>query len=382
MQNRIDQWILFTVLGLMAFGLIMVYSSSAFYADKFRHDHLYYLKRQILWVFFGIVLMVSTYKIPYKIFEGKSWLLIFLSVGLLTYLLANGGGRWIHTRLINIQVSDIARLSIIIFLADSLSRKEQYLKNFGEGFMPHLFYILLLAGLIVAQPDFSSAAMLVLIGVLIMFISPIPFRYFALSFIVVAPVAILIVTLTSYQWDRIEAFLHPENDVLGKGYQIIQSLISLGAGGITGVGFAKGSQKLFFLPEAHTDFIFSIIGEEWGLIGTFFVVSLFFILFWRGIYLAHRARDQFSRYLAFGLTMNLVVYALINMMVAAHLVPPTGLPLPFISYGGSSMLISSISAGLLLNISARTCSEVQENSYQFAHRAQRNLENRKLSFVR
>jgi len=382
MQNRIDQWILFTVLGLMAFGLIMVYSSSAFYADKFRHDHLYYLKRQILWVFFGIVLMVSTYKIPYKIFEGKSWLLIFLSVGLLTYLLANGGGRWIHTRLINIQVSDIARLSIIIFLADSLSRKEQYLKNFGEGFMPHLLYILLLAGLIVAQPDFSSAAMLVLIGVLIMFISPIPFRYFALSFIVVAPVAILIVTLTSYQWDRIEAFLHPENDVLGKGYQIIQSLISLGAGGITGVGFAKGSQKLFFLPEAHTDFIFSIIGEEWGLIGTFFVVSLFFILFWRGIYLAHRARDQFSRYLAFGLTMNLVVYALINMMVAAHLVPPTGLPLPFISYGGSSMLISSISAGLLLNISARTCSEVQENSYQFAHRAQRNLENRKLSFVR
>ena len=381
-ENQIDRWIFYTVLGLMAFGIIMVYSASAFYADKFRSDHLYYLKRQLLWVFLGIILILVAYKFPYEKLQKKTWFFIFISLLLLMYLNVRRGGRWIPLGFLNIQVSDIARLSLIIFLADSLSRKEQYLDSFKEGFIPHLFYILLFAFLIVIQPDFSSAFMLVLIGLSILFISPVPVRYFIYSFLLIMPAAALVIKISAYKFERIIAFLHPEQDVLGKGYQILQSLISLGAGGITGVGFAQSNQKLFFLPEAHTDFIYSIIGEEWGLLGTIFVLGLFLILMMRGLALTRKAPDKFTRYLAFGLTANLVFYALINMMVATHLAPPTGLPLPFISYGGSSMLISSLCVGLLLNISNNVNSTVRTSNFRFANRAIENFKNRKLRYVR
>lgn len=381
-NNHLDRWIFYVVLGLIAFGIIMVYSASAVYADKFRHDHLFYLKRQMLWVFIGIVLMMIFYKLPYEKFQRWGVLFVFLSVGLLIFLKITHSGRWIQLGFFHIQVSDIARLSLIFFFADSLARKEQYLKSFWDGFFPHMIYLTLLAGLIVIQPDFSSAAMLVLIGATVMFLSPIPKRYFFYMLTPFMLVAYFVISVSAYKTDRVLAFLHPEKDMLGRGYQIIQSLISLGTGGVTGVGFAQSSQKLFFLPEAHTDFIFSIIGEEWGLIGTIFVLSLFFILLWRGVQLARRAPDKFSSYLAVGLTANLVFYALINMLVAVKFAPPTGLPLPFISYGGSFMLSSCVAVGLLLNISSKVNSEVRQSNYHFANRASRNLENRKLRYVR
>jgi len=383
MQNRqLDFWIFYAVLLLIAFGIIMVYSSSAFYADKFRLDHLYYLKRQLLWVFAGLILMLLAYKFPYERLQKKGWIFIVISIGLLLYLFISGSSRWINIGFFHIQVVDVARLSLIIFFADSLARKEPYLKSFMQGFFPHLFYVLALAGLIVIQPDFSSAFMLSVIGLAMMFVAPIPVRYFVFSGFLLIPVAALLIQISSYKIARIVAFLHPETDQLGKGYQIIQSLISLGSGGITGVGFAQSTQKLFFLPEAHTDFIFSIIGEEWGFFGTLFIILLFFILTIRGIVIIKNVPDKFSKYLTFGLLVNLVFYALINMMVSAHLAPPTGLPLPFISYGGSSMIISCISAGLLLNISARAFSKSQISNYQFANRAVHNLKNRKLRYIR
>lgn len=381
-DQKIDRWIFYTVLGLMAFGIIMVYSSSAFYALRMRGDNLYYLKRQLMWVFLSIMLMIIAYKFPYQILKGRSIILIFLSVGLLVYTYIKGGGRWIHIGPINIQGADVARLSLILFLADSLDRKEKYLKNFWEGFLPHLFYLILLAGLIVKQPDFSSAGMLVLIGLTIMFVSPVLIRYFIYTIVPLVVSATTIIYISQYKLDRIDAFLHPEKDYLGTGYQIIQSLISLGAGGITGLGFAQSNQKMFFLPEAHTDFIYSIIGEEWGLFGTVFILILFFILFWRGISVSNRAPDKFSFYLAFGLTINLVLYGLVNMMVATHLLPPTGLPLPFVSYGGSSMLISGVSAGLLLNISAKSYSVRNVSNARFARRAQENWRRRKQGFLK
>lgn len=381
-KTRLDRWIVYTVLGLIAFGIIMVYSASAFYADKFHHDHAFYLKRQMLWVMLGIVIGIIAFKFPYEKLQKWTWGFMLVSFVLLVYLLVSGLKRWIPVGFIHIQVSDVARLSLILFFADSLSRNEHYLKSFKYGFFPHLFYVVLLAGLIVAQPDFSSAFMLVLVGVTMLFISPIPIRYFLGSGLILIPGAALLIYFSDYKLDRIMAFLHPEKDVLGNGYQIIQSLISLGSGGITGVGFAHSSQKLFFLPEAHTDFIFSIIGEEWGLAGTLFILTLFFILMWRGIVLTRRAPDKFSSYLAFGLTVNLVSYALMNMLVAVHLVPPTGLPLPFISYGGSSLLSSSACVGLLLNISGRIHSEVHRSNHQFANRARLNFENRRLRYLR
>jgi cell division protein FtsW len=381
-KTQLDRWIFYTTLGLIAFGIIMVYSASAFYADKFQNDHLFYLKKQLLWVFMGIVLILITYKFPYEHLQGWCWLFIVISVFLLGYLLVTQHTRWIPLGFFHIQVSDIARMSLIFFFADSLSRKEKYLKSFKEGFIPHVFYIFFIAGLITVQPDFSSAFMIVLIGMSILFISTIPMRYFFLTFISISVIAGLIIKFSPYKFDRINAFLHPEQDVLGNGYQIIQSLISLGSGGITGVGFAQSNQKLFFLPEAHTDFIYSIIGEEWGLIGTIFILALFFILLWRGFTLTRNATDKFSRYLAFGLTINLVLYALINMMVSSHLAPPTGLPLPFISYGGSSMLTSCISIGLLLNISRKTNYYVIKNNNQFAYNAVQNYKNRKLRYIK
>ncbi len=380
--KQLDFWIFYTVLLLMAFGIIMVYSSSAFFADKFRNDHLFYLKRQLLWVFMGLILMILAYKFPYEKLQKKGWIFIVFSLGLLLYLYFSGSGRWINIGPFHIQVVDITRLSLVIFFADSLARKEQYLKNFMQGFFPHIFYILLLAGLIVVQPDFSSAFMLSMIGLSMMFISPIPVRYFLMSSLVLIPVAGLLIHFSAYKFARIMAFLQPESDQLGNGYQILQSLISLGAGGITGVGFAQSNQKLFFLPEAHTDFIFSIIGEEWGFLGTLFVIILFFLLTWRGVHIIKHVPDKFSKYLAFGLLVNLIFYALINMMVSVHLAPPTGLPLPFISYGGSSMLISSISVGLLLNISTKAFSRSQISNTLFAARAVNNLKNRKLRYIR
>ncbi|GAB4376872.1 MAG: stage V sporulation protein E [Calditrichia bacterium] len=381
-ENPIDRWIFYTVLVLMTIGIIMVYSASAFYANRVRLDNLYYLKKQMLWVLLGLILMIGTYKFPYEKLQGRTWVFILLSLGLLIYLVFQRPERWIHLGFLNVQVSDVTRLSLILFFADSLNRKTEYLKNFGEGVVPHLFYLLLFAGLIVTQPDFSSAAMLILIGMLLLFISPIPVRYFFIMIAVVVPLAVVLVRYSPYMFERYDAFLHPEKDTLRAGYQIIQSLISIGSGGITGVGFAQSNQKLFFLPEAHTDFIFSIISEEWGLIGGIVVLGLYFILMWRGILLSHRAPDAFSRYLAFGLTMNLIIYALVNIMVIAHLLPPTGLPLPFISYGGSSMLISSVSAGLLLNISNKTFSRRQMNQSSFSKRAQQNLETRRLRHIR
>lgn len=381
-NNRLDYWIFYTVLGLMAFGIIMVYSASAFYAEKIFHDHLFFLKRQLLWVLLGLLVMIVVYRSPYEKMKGLSWLLILISIGSLCYVIFSHSGRWIRLGWFNIQVSDIARLSLVLFLADSLNRKEQYLKNYKDGYLPHLFYILLIASLIIMQPDFSSAFMLIVIGMALMFISPIPIRYFLTNFIILIPAAIVFIKFSSYRFDRIEAFLKPESDLLGKGYQIVQSLISLGAGGIAGVGFAQSNQKLFFLPEAHTDFIFSIIGEEWGFIGTTFVVMLFFILMWRGLSITRNASEKYSKYLAFGLTINIVSYALINIMVATHLAPPTGLPLPFISYGGSSMIISSITVGLLLNISRRVNSIEFKSNYLFTNRAIENLQNRKLRYVK
>ncbi len=384
-KEKLDRWIFFTVLGLMAFGIIMVYSASAVYAEKMKHNHFYYLERQMLWVFLGIVAMMVSYKFPYRKLRDWSPYVLWVSIALLVFVLMRHHGRWIPLGFVHIQVSDLARLALIYFFAHSLSRREaenlEELKSFQFGFLPHIIYLLILGGLIVAQPDFSSAAMLVLIGLSMLFLSPIPVRFFLLSGAFFIPIVIAIVRFSSYKLDRWTAFLHPEQDVLGKGYQILQSLISLGSGGITGVGFAHSTQKLFFLPEAHTDFIFSIIGEEWGLLGTLFILSMFLILLWRGIYLTHHARDRFTSYLAFGLTANLVFYGLINMMVAVKLAPPTGLPLPFVSYGGSSLLISSISAGLLLNISREVNSPVRRSHSRFAYRAQQNWQQRKMKYV-
>ncbi len=350
-NNEIDFWLASCFFILIMIGIIMIYSSSAFYARKLTGDHQYFLKKHLLWVFIGLGTMWGAYAFPYKKLQKKTFLLMLASLAVLGYLAFVHRGRWIQFGPFHLQGVDVARFSLIFFFADSLSRKENLMSNFSEGLFPHLVYITLFAGLVVIQPDFSSAVMLVVILITMLFMSPVKVWQLALPLLFLGLLGALVVAISPYKLSRWLTFLHPSADLSGMGYQTYQSLVSFGSGGLNGVGFAESQQKLFFLPEAHTDFIFSIIGEELGLKGTLLIVALFLVIMIRGIRIARRVEDRFTFYLTIGITAHFVWYALINMMVTLSLVPPTGLPLPFISYGGTALVFSCIYAGLLLRIS-------------------------------
>jgi cell division protein FtsW len=380
-KNYIDIWLFGAFFILILIGIIMVYSASAYYAEEYFNNHFYFIKRHILWVLLGLVAMAIAYNFPYKRLVGYSIILLFLSLGLLIYAAINHN-RWIIVGPFHFQAVDVAKFSLIFFLADSLSRKEVKLKSFSEGFFPHFFYIALFTALVVLQPDFSSASMLLLIGFIILFASPVKIRHLLVTGAAALPLMGITILLFPYMWDRILSYIGVEDDPLGKGYQVFQSLVSLGTGGFLGVGYAESKQKMFYLPEAHTDFIFSIIGEEWGLIGSLFLTSLFIIIMFRGLKIAARSIDRFSFYLTVGITANFVLYALVHMMVTLGVAPPTGLPMPFISYGGTSILFSCIYAGLLLNIANNTLSDSAIKRHRFSQRAVANLHSRKLKYLK
>ncbi len=353
-KRYIDNWLIGAFFLLMLMGIIMVYSSSAFYAQKYFNDHLYFLKRHLFYLFIGLIAMAFAYSFPYQKIQGWTWGALFLGVSLLIYAAFVEGDRWINWGPIHFQAVDVAKFCLILFFADSLSRKEKFLHRYSDGLFPHLFFLVIFALLILRQPDFSSAFILVAIGITMLFVSTAKISQLVLTGVSLIPLMLMTVILSPYKWKRLLAFWNPEDDLQGMGYQVYQSLVSLGSGGITGVGFANSTQKMFFLPEAHTDFIFAIIGEEWGLLGTMMVVLVYGIILVKGIRIARRARDRFTFYLAIGITANFAYYAIINMMVTLRLLPATGLPLPFISYGGTALLFSCIYAGLLLKMAHQT----------------------------
>jgi len=380
-KNYIDIWLFGAFFILILVGIIMVYSASAYYAEEYFNDHFHFIKRHILWVFLGLIAMAIAYNFPYKRLVGYSIILLLMSLGILIYA-AIIHKRWIYFGPFHFQAVDVAKFSLILFLADSLSRKEVKLKSFSEGFFPHFFYIALFAALVVLQPDFSSASMLIMVGFIVLFSAPVKIRHLFVTGAAALPLMGMTILLFPYMWNRILAYLGIEDDLLGKGYQVYQSLVSLGTGGLFGVGYAESKQKMFYLPEAHTDFIFSIIGEEWGLIGSLILTSLFMIIMFRGVKIAARATDRFSFYLTVGITANFVLYALVHMMVTLDVAPPTGLPMPFISYGGTSILFSCIYAGLLLNIANNTFSDSAINRHRFSQRAVANFHSRKLKYLK
>jgi cell division protein FtsW len=344
-------WLIAAFFLLILLGIIMVYSSSAFYAQQYFGDHFYFLKRHLVWLFLGLIAMAAAYSFPYRKFRGYYWILLLIATVILFYCAFISPGRWVYIGPIHFQAVDVAKLVLILFFADSLSRKEKMMSSYSEGLFPHLFYIALFTGLVLLQPDFSSAFMIILIGVTMLFVAPVNTLQLALTGLAFVPPMIIAVLLSPYKMHRVLAFLNPHDDLQGIGYQVHQSLVSLGHGGVTGVGFARSTQKLFFLPEAHTDFIFAIIGEEWGLIGTLVVVALFGIILMQGIKIARRSSDRFFMYLTVGITAHFVYYAVINMMVTLQLLPATGLPLPFVSYGGTALLVNCVYAGILLQLS-------------------------------
>lgn len=346
-----DSLLIVTFLLLMVLGIIMVYSASAFYAQQYFGDNFYFIKRHLLWLFIGLIGMGCAYSIPFKKFQGMTWVFLLAAALILCYAALVLKSRWVYIGPLHFQAVDVAKFALILFFADSLSRKEKQLSSYSEGLFPHLFYLALFAGMVLLQPDYSSAVMVILIGISMLLAAPTRISHLALTGAVLVPPLVVAVIVSPYKLLRVKSYLNPAQDLQGSGYQVYQSLVSLGHGGVTGVGFSQSTQKMFFLPEAHTDFIFAIIGEEWGLIGTLGVILLFGIIMLRGVQIARAATDRFETYLSVGITAHIGYYAIFNMMVTLRLVPATGLPLPFISYGGTALVFACVYAGILLRLS-------------------------------
>lgn len=381
-RRSMDIWLFIAFFLLILLGIIMIYSASAYYAEGYFGDNFFFIKKHLVWLFIGLIAMALAYNFPYRRLSGRTGLLLIFALGIMVYLALIKKSRWFIFGPIHFQGIDVAKFALIFFFADSLSRKERDLQDYSKGFFPHFLYLFIFGLLTVLQPDFSSTLMMFTIGFTMLFVSPGKIKHLLATGLGLIPFLILAIWLNPYMRDRLIAHKDFEANIMDKAYQVNQSLISLGSGGIAGVGYAESKQKMFFLPEAHTDFIFSIIGEEWGLIGTTFVVLLFFIILFRGVKIARNSFDRFSFYLTVGITTHFVIYAMTHMMVTLRLVPPTGLPLPFISYGGTFMLFSCIYAGLLLNLSNQAFSERSVRQQRFTRRATENLQLRKLKYLR
>ncbi len=342
---------------LLGFGLVMVWSASSVLGQELHGNAFHFLVRQVVWAGLGVTVMVAAMRFDYR--KLRQAAIVYPAVIVTTLLLitalfmpaVNDTHRWLRFGAMSFQPAELAKLTIILFLAYHLERRAERVNDF----LPSLFPALLLLGwfgfLILIQPDFGSAAALALIGCGLLFVAGVRLRYFAALSVPAALVLYRAVMAAAYRRDRIVAFLDPYSDPRGSGYHIIQSLIAVGTGGVTGAGVMQGHQKLFYLPYPYSDFIYAVIGEELGLVGAAVVVALFVLFLWRGLRAAWRAPDLFGTYLAGGLTLAIVLQAFINMSVVLGLVPPKGIPLPFVSAGGSSLVLTLLAVGLVLNVS-------------------------------
>ena len=362
MKKRKFDFVLFTsVLILILFGLVMIYSASSIWAEYKFHDSFKYVKQQALFIGIGIALLIAVSKIDYRLYFKKTNLILGICLLLLVLVLIpgigsvrNGSQSWFGIGSFGVQPSEFAKLGLIIFVSKYLVKNERYLKEIKRGVFPILGVLFLVFGLIMLQPDFGTGMIIVVSILAMMFIAGVDFKFFlALGGIGVFGIVGLIV-IAPYRMDRIVSFLDPWKDPLGTGFQIIQSLYAIGPGGLLGQGFLNSRQKQFYLPEPQTDFIFSVISEEFGVLGVLIVSFLFLTVLYRGIKIALNAPDNFSKYLAFGMVFQILIQTVMNLMVVIGLIPVTGVTLPFLSYGGSSLLITLVSIGILLNISRST----------------------------
>ena len=354
---QIDRWLFAAAAGLALFGVVMVYSASAVIAVQEGHNQFYYVIKQSVWTIIGFAVMLLVMQFDYQQFR-RWWIvypLLLLTILLLLSVFAfapvNGARRWIRLAGFSAQPSEIAKLSLVIFLAYFLERREGEERRFWKTFVPCIFVLALLAGLVVKEPDLGTALMLAIVCLVVCYAAGVRPLHLAAGALPAIIGAGLMMILTPFRWARMAAFVDPWANQQGAGYQAVQSLIAVGSGGPHGLGFAQGKQKLLFLPFAHSDFIFAIVGEELGLVGTLIVVFVFGIFLWRGLRAALRAPDRFGMLLGAGIVVGIVAQALLNISVVLALVPTKGIPLPFISYGGSSMVPGLAAVGMLLNIS-------------------------------
>ncbi len=345
---------------LIVLGLVMIYSASSVMAIKAHGDSNYYAKRQTMCILAGMVAMLAGRLFPYAGYRKLAPLMLVLScLSLLVVLLPgagaelNGARRWFKIGPFFLQPSEFGKVVWVIYLSAFLERKAEKIQKFCSGFLPAMFLLGVIGLLLLRQPDFGSALVLGVVTASLLAAGNVPWMHLSTlvpSGLVVSYKAVYSV---QYRWERIKAFVDPWATARDSGYQLIQAWIALGSGGIWGKGLGAGQQKLFFLPEPYTDFILAVVGEELGLTGIFGICVLFLLIAWIGLQIAHGARDYFGGLLALGLTLLLSLQALINMAVVVGLFPTKGLPLPFISYGGSALIANCLAVGILLNIASR-----------------------------
>jgi cell division protein FtsW len=359
-RGKIDYVLLIVVLALVGFGIVMVYSTTAILAGDRLGDPFFFLKRQALYAAIGMTLMILMMFIPHEML--KRWAYPFLIVSILSLIAvlipgigyrAGGSMRWLRIYSLSFQPSEFAKLGLIIFLSYFLTKKEEKIRSFSFGFLPTLVLSGGVIALVLKEPDFGTAIFLTALVFLFLFVSGARVIYIAASFVVALPVAYYFLTNVAYRYQRLLSFIRPWDDPGGTSFQIIQSFLCFGSGGLFGLGLGEGRQKLFFLPAPHTDFIFSVIGEELGLVGAMVMVLLFFIFTLRGIAIANGLEDRFSSYLALGVTLMISLQAVINMGVVLGLLPTKGLTLPLISYGGTSLITNLVGVGILLRLSTQ-----------------------------
>jgi len=366
-MRNIRSSIFLIVMILVSIGVVMIYSASAIYAYGKMGDSLYFLKRHLIYLAIGLVMMLIAMTVKLDSIKRFAKPMLILSLLLLVLVLIphigkeiGGAKRWFRFGLVNFQPSELAKIVIIIYIADLMARKKADVKNFLHGYLPPMLMLGFSVGLILLEPDLGTAVAISMISVIMLFVAGVNIFHIIASLLMSIPALYLLVFSVPYRRKRITAFLNPWADRRGTGFQIIQSFVALGSGGIFGVGLGQSRQKLFYLPASHTDFIFSIIGEELGFLGTASLVLLFMLFVWQGMKVAFRAEGRFERFLSLGIVSLIALEAVINIGVTAGALPTKGLPLPFISYGGSGLIFHLTAVGLLLN-AAKSC-EIIERS--------------------
>jgi cell division protein FtsW len=346
------------VVALVCVGVVMVYSASAIVAADRFHDPFFFLKKQLFWAVLGLACLWAGMLLDYRSLERVMMPLLVVSFTLLVLVLVppfgqsiNGTRRWFHLGPVSFQPVELAKFSLVLYLASFLTRRQAVMARFTESLLPLLLVAGGMAGLTLLQPDLGNSLALVILTLALAYMAGARVPHMAAIGGAALPLVVALVALKPYRWRRMVAFMNPWDDPHGSGFQIIQSFLALGSGGWLGVGLGDSKQKLFYLPEPYTDFIFAIIGEELGLVGTTAIVALFALLIWRGLRAGLRAPDAFGAYLGLGITIMLATQTIVNLGAVTGALPTKGLPLPFISFGGSALLMTMFSAGVLLNIS-------------------------------
>jgi cell division protein FtsW len=359
-----DKWLFGVTVVLCLLGAVMIFSASAVTADS-QYGHSYiFLARQAVWLVSGLFGMFALMRMDYRklrepvVIYTMVCAVLLLLVGVFLMDKSHATHRWIKLGPINLQPSELGKLAVILYLAwflDLQRRNAASLEfnkqDFLQTILPAAGPVLLIVALIVAQPDLGTSVDIVLVATTVLFVAGLSWKWLAVGLGAALPVLYMLVAGSGYRYARLMAFLHPNADPQGAGFQLMQSLIAVGSGGFSGVGLMESKQKLFYLPEAHTDFIYAVISEELGFVGALLVLGLFAVYAWRGLRAAFNAPDNFGRLLATGITTLVLSQALINFAVVLGMVPTKGIPLPFLSYGGSSLLVMLLATGVLLNVS-------------------------------